>query len=84
MMGGYTCFLCGLWIQTGRSHYCSGEGGGVGTGAGGSYPYIFPSYYPPYPIYQPNKAQICPVCKGKGKYLTKKCHGCLGKGWVKV
>lgn len=34
-------------------------------------------------------AQLCPVCKGKGKLATgrigpemRKCHGCSGKGWV--
>ena len=41
-----------------------------------------------------NKADLCPVCKGTGKYreivsygtitakFEKTCHGCDGKGWV--
>jgi hypothetical protein len=29
-------------------------------------------------------AEICPVCKGTGKYKRKKCHGCNGKGWVEI
>lgn len=44
-----------------------------------------------------NHAEICPVCKGTGKYkeyynlvsttnawTEKFCHGCDGKGWVTV
>jgi len=43
-----------------------------------------------------SKAQICPVCLGKGKVIEKQgeystrsdqyniCHGCLGYGWVTV
>lgn len=44
-----------------------------------------------------NHAEICPVCKGTGKYkeyldyvtttqayCEKTCHGCSGKGWVIV
>jgi len=45
-----------------------------------------------------SKAQICPVCMGKGKYGPRgiiaigkdqgyeepDCHGCGGKGWVTV
>ena len=30
------------------------------------------------------KAELCPVCKGKGKYEGRECHGCNGKGWVEV
>ncbi|MCH7568479.1 MAG: hypothetical protein IIA87_03575 [Nanoarchaeota archaeon] len=32
------------------------------------------------------KAQICPVCIGKGKIGFEEyiCHGCYGKGWVEV
>ena len=30
------------------------------------------------------KAELCPVCKGEGKYKGEKCHGCDGKGWVEV
>lgn len=43
------------------------------------------------------KAEMCPVCKGTGKYVEylnyctntapyteKTCHGCSGKGWVLV
>ena len=37
------------------------------------------------------KAQICPVCNGKGKLniydkytYDKTCHGCNGKGWIEV
>lgn len=43
------------------------------------------------------KAEICPVCKGIGKYVEylnyyintapyteKTCHGCNGRGWVSV
>ena len=35
------------------------------------------------------KAQICPVCRGSGKYKDSKnveqiCHGCNGKGWILV
>lgn len=33
------------------------------------------------------KAQICPVCMGKGNITSecnKICHGCYGKGWVEV
>ena len=42
-------------------------------------------------------AEICPVCKGSGKYkeyldyvtstrayIEKTCHGCHGSGWVEV
>lgn len=43
-----------------------------------------------------NKADLCPVCKGTGKYteynvyvgsnfnttIERTCHGCDGKGWV--
>lgn len=29
-------------------------------------------------------AEICPVCSGSGKYKNMKCHGCDGRGWVKV
>lgn len=43
-------------------------------------------------------AEICPVCKGTGKYIEynkykevtfipyieKTCHGCNGKGWVTI
>lgn len=29
-------------------------------------------------------AEICPVCKGSGKYENNPCHGCNGKGWVEV
>ena len=29
-------------------------------------------------------AEICPVCKGKGKSGKGKCHGCNGRGWVTV
>ena len=44
-----------------------------------------------------NHAEICPVCRGSGKYketynmnytnatyIEKTCHGCQGKGWVIV
>lgn len=43
-----------------------------------------------------NHAEICPVCKGSGKYkqygeglstisyYETTCHGCNGKGWVIV
>jgi len=30
------------------------------------------------------KAELCPVCKGEGKYKGEKCHGCDGKGWIEV
>ena len=42
------------------------------------------------------KADLCPVCKGSGKYtdppdpvsisvpMPRPCHGCNGKGWVEV
>lgn len=39
------------------------------------------------------KAQICPICLGKGlipidvlstSTAEKSCHGCFGKGWVEV
>jgi len=29
-------------------------------------------------------AELCPVCKGSGKYHNKECHGCNGKGWILV
>lgn len=29
-------------------------------------------------------AEVCPVCQGSGKYKEEKCHGCDGRGWVKV
>jgi len=29
-------------------------------------------------------AEICPVCKGTGKYEEKLCHGCGGKGWIEI
>ena len=41
-----------------------------------------------------NKADLCPVCRGTGKYkkitnygsctteYERTCHGCDGKGWV--
>ena len=50
------------------------------------------------PIYT-SHAEICPVCKGTGKYVQQlnptnttginssisfTCHGCNGKGWVTV
>ena len=28
--------------------------------------------------------EICPVCKGSGKYQEQKCHGCDGNGWIQV
>lgn len=45
-----------------------------------------------------NHAEICPVCKGAGKYkdysngsygtsviyMECVCHGCKGKGWITV
>lgn len=37
-----------------------------------------------------SKAELCPVCKGKGKLNIGlhdgecTCHGCNGKGWVEV
>lgn len=43
-----------------------------------------------------NHAEVCPVCKGSGKYkqygeglstvsyYETTCHGCNGKGWVIV
>ncbi len=43
------------------------------------------------------KAELCPVCKGTGKYVRfpylagtnaaeyeQVCHGCGGQGWVQV
>ena len=35
---------------------------------------------------QKMKAELCPVCKGSGKLgdLWCKCHGCKGRGWIKV
>ena len=34
------------------------------------------------------EAQKCPVCEGSGEYIknkiSKKCHGCDGKGWIIV
>jgi DnaJ-class molecular chaperone len=29
-------------------------------------------------------AELCPVCCGTGKYGSKECHGCNGKGWVET
>lgn len=29
-------------------------------------------------------AEKCPVCEGKGKVNSEKCHGCGGMGWVAV
>ena len=29
-------------------------------------------------------AEVCPICHGSGKYEERKCHGCDGRGWVKV
>ncbi len=31
-------------------------------------------------------AEVCPVCKGTGKYIEAipVCHGCEGKGWITV
>ena len=40
-------------------------------------------------------ADICPVCKGGGRYreymnytnysyIERQCHGCNGKGWVEL
>jgi len=29
-------------------------------------------------------AEICPVCKGKGKIDDKPCHGCGGLGWITI
>ena len=39
-----------------------------------------------------DEAQKCPVCDGSGKYPSSGwidatavvCHGCNGKGWIKV
>lgn len=43
-----------------------------------------------------SKAQICPICMGKGKIMDYQgqyvavsdkyiiCHGCGGKGWVTI
>ena len=38
-----------------------------------------------------SKAEICPVCKGEGRFAYKgqgvtyeDCKGCDGKGWVEV
>ena len=28
------------------------------------------------------KIEVCPVCKGSGKYEAAKCHGCAGQGWL--
>lgn len=28
------------------------------------------------------KAELCPVCKGSGKYEGNTCHGCEGRGWL--
>ncbi len=47
---------------------------------------------------RPGRAQLCPVCKGSGNLWTvgpdavsgnvgnvsRRCHGCDGKGWVAV
>lgn len=30
------------------------------------------------------KAQLCPVCRGSGKFQKAPCHGCRAKGWVQV
>jgi len=40
------------------------------------------------------RADLCPVCRGSGKYKSsnpverlhgeKPCHGCWGRGWVEV
>ena len=30
------------------------------------------------------RPEICPVCKGEGKYKGKQCHGCDGKGWILI
>ena len=29
-------------------------------------------------------AEICPVCKGKGRIDGNTCHGCDGKGWIAI
>jgi DnaJ-class molecular chaperone len=29
-------------------------------------------------------AELCPVCKGAGKYENNTCHGCDGKGWIVI
>jgi len=30
-------------------------------------------------------AEICPVCRGTGKFLGEDCHGCpMSRGWVEV
>jgi len=36
-----------------------------------------------YSTPQPH-AQKCPICYGSGKYNNETCHGCGGKGWVRV
>lgn len=30
------------------------------------------------------RPELCPVCKGEGKYKEKTCHGCDGKGWIEI
>ena len=73
-MNGYICNLCGQWVDHLCGHSCVGDT---------SHPVC---NHPVYPYYLPNrnKADLCPVCKGSGKYKKKGCHGCLGKGWVTV
>jgi len=49
---------------------------------GGSY------RWPTFPTPQKH-AELCPVCRGSGKYLgigqpEKDCHGCNKRGWVEV
>ena len=51
-------------------------------------------FYKPWGIMDLSKhAELCPVCKGSGKYAIEGplcttvehvCHGCTGKGWVTV
>ena len=59
--------------------------------------YMLETVYLSEVIHMKQHAEVCPVCKGTGKYkdytncnysatiyVEKTCHGCAGKGWVTV
>ncbi len=89
-MTTFQCSRCGQWVGSLQVHE-------VGNGC---YPPSYttinatntipPLPILPAPIEQGSVAVLCPVCAGTGNYKQPKqreahpCHGCDGKGWVKL